>query len=179
MAIPMTLLFTLATATDVDAVVSLRAAVAQDLTMRHGRGHWSSVGSEKSVLRDIRTSHVILAWEDLQPVGTARLANKRPWAINPAYFTPTGRVLYLTDMAVVPRLQGQGIGRRCLEQAKTVAAGQEAMAIRLDAYEGPAGAGEFYAKCGFTERGRVSYRATRLIYYEMLLSPSAVRRAEL
>ena len=43
------------------------------------------------------------------------------------------------------------------------------MAIRLDAYKGPAGAGAFYAKCGFSERGRVSYRATRLIYYEMLL----------
>ena len=169
MAIPTTLLFTVAAPSDVDAVVSLRAAVAQDLTARHGRGHWSSVGSEKSVLRDIRTSHVILAWEDHLPVGTARLAAKRPWAINPAYFTPIGKALYLTDMAVMPRCQGQGIGRRCLDRAKALAAGQEAMAIRLDAYDGPAGAGGFYAKCGFNERGRVSYRATRLIYYEMLL----------
>ena len=91
MAIPMTLLFTVATPSDVDAVVSLRAAVAQDLTARHGRGHWSSVGSEKSVLRDIRTSHVILAWEDHLPVGTARLAAKRPWAINPAYSPRSAR----------------------------------------------------------------------------------------
>ena len=83
--------------------------------------------------------------------------------------TPIGKALYLTDMAVMPRCQGQGIGRRCLDRAKALAAGQEAMAIRLDAYDGPAGAGEFYAKCGFNERGRVSYRATRLIYYEMLL----------
>jgi GNAT superfamily N-acetyltransferase len=165
----MTLLFTLATASEVDAVVSLRAAVAQDLTRRHGRGHWSSVGSEKSVLRDIRTSHVILAWEDAYAVGTARLAVKRPWAINPAYFTPSAKVLYLTDMAVAPRWQRQGIGRRCLEQARVVAADHDAQAIRLDAYEGAAGAGEFYARCGFTERGRVSYRSTRLIYYEMLL----------
>src|SRR5829696_5617611 len=165
----MTLFFTIATPADVTAVVSLRAAVAADLTQRHGRGHWSSVGSEKSVLRDIRTSHVILAWEGLLAVGTARLASKRPWAINPAYFTAAGKALYLTDMAVAPRWQGQGIGRRCLDQAKAVAVEQQAMAIRLDAYDGPAGAGAFYAKCGFAERGRVSYRATRLIYYEMLL----------
>jgi GNAT superfamily N-acetyltransferase len=165
----MTLLFTLATPSEVEAVVRLRAAVAHDLTERHGRGHWSSVGSDKSVLRDIRTSQVILAWEDSVAVGTARLATKRPWAINPAYFTPASKALYLTDMAVMPRWQGQGIGRRCLEQAKAVAAGQEAIAIRLDAYDGPAGAGAFYAKCGFAERGRVSYRSTRLIYYEMLL----------
>jgi ribosomal protein S18 acetylase RimI-like enzyme len=165
----MTLLFTLATPADVEAVVSLRAAVAHDLTTRHGRGHWSSVGTERSVMRDIRTSHVILAWIDRLAVGTARLATKRPWAINPAYFTPSPSVLYLTDMAVAPRCQGQGIGRRCLEQVRVVAAEHEAQAIRLDAYEGPAGAAGFYTKCGFTERGRVSYRATRLIYFEMLL----------
>ena len=165
----MTLLFTLASASDVGAVVSLRAAVAQDLTRRHGRGHWSSVGTEKSVLRDIRTSHVILAWEGEEAVGTARLAAKRPWAINPAYFTPSSKVLYLTDMAVSPNRQRQGIGRRCLDQARVVAVEHDAQAIRLDAYEGDAGAGQFYAKCGFAERGRISYRSTRLIYYEMLL----------
>src|SRR5215217_4463942 len=165
----MTLLFTLATPSDVDSVVALRAADADDLTRRHGRGHWSSVGTDKTVLRDIRTSHVILAWDEQSAVGTARLATKRPWAINPAYFTPSTHVLYMTDMAVAPRFQGQGIGRRLLEQAKVVASDHGARAIRLDAYDGPAGAGGFYAKCGFTERGRISYRSTRLIYYEMLL----------
>ena len=65
-------------------------------------------------------------------------------------------------------MAGLGIGRRCLEHARPLPrTGGEA--IRLDAYEGPAGAGEFYAKCGFMERGRVSYRKTQLIYYEMLL----------
>jgi GNAT superfamily N-acetyltransferase len=166
----MTLLFTLATPPDVGPVVALRAAVAAELTRRHGRGHWSSVGTDKTVLRDIRTSHVILAWDDQSAaVGTARLAAKRPWAINPAYFTAASPVLYLTDMAVAPRFQGQGIGRRLLEQAKVVAADNGAGAIRLDAYDGPAGAGDFYAKCGFAERGRISYRSTRLIYYELLL----------
>jgi GNAT superfamily N-acetyltransferase len=165
----MTLLFTLATPDDLEAVVALRAAVAHDLTLRHGRGHWSSVGTERSVMRDIRTSHVILGWEEQLAVATARLAAKRPWAINPAYFTAVKDPLYLTDMAVMPRHQGRGIGRRCLEQARVVAAAHESQAIRLDAYEGPAGAGAFYAKCGFSERGRVSYRATRLIYYELVL----------
>ena len=165
----MTLLFTLATPSDVDAVVSLRAAVALDLTRRYGRGHWSSVASDKSVLRDVRTSSVILGWEQQSPVATARLATRRPWAIDPAYFTPVTKALYLTDMAVSPRWQGRGVGKRCLDQARLVAADQGASAIRLDAYDGPAGAGGFYAKCGFDERGRVSYRSTRLVYYEMLL----------
>ena len=121
------------------------------------------------MLRDIRTSQVLLAWEGVIAVATTRLATKRPWAIDPKYFTSRSRVLYMTDMAVVPRCQRLGIGRRCLEHARTFASEWPAEAIRLDAYDGPAGAGAFYAKCGFNERGRVSYRATPLIYYEMLL----------
>ncbi len=33
----------------------------------------------------------------------------------------------------------------------------------------PAGAGPFYALCGYSEMGRTTYRDTPLIYYEMLL----------
>jgi ribosomal protein S18 acetylase RimI-like enzyme len=40
-------------------------------------------------------------------------------------------------------------------------------AVRLDAYDADAGAGEFYEKCGFTEVGRVTYRLNPLIYYEL------------
>ena len=165
----MTLLFNVAAASDVQAVVGLRAAVAQHLTEQHGRGHWSCVGSEKSVLRDIGTSRVLLAWDGGVAVGTVRLTTKRPWAINPIYFTPTEQVVYLTDMAVAPAWQLRGIGRRCLDHAKIVAAQWPSSAIRLDAYDGPAGAGEFYARCGFTRRGRVTYRGTPLLYYELLL----------
>ena len=42
-------------------------------------------------------------------------------------------------------------------------------ALRLDAYDSPAGAGDFYLKCGFKERGRVVYRGDPLVYYELLL----------
>jgi hypothetical protein len=42
-------------------------------------------------------------------------------------------------------------------------------AIRLDAYDAKAGAYGFYASCGFTERGRATYRQAALIYYELLI----------
>ena len=45
-----------------------------------------------------------------------------------------------------------------------------AQAIRLDAFDAEAGAGLFYAKCGYAERGRVTYRNVPLIYYERLLA---------
>jgi GNAT superfamily N-acetyltransferase len=165
----MKLSFVRATAADLEAVASLRGAVAADLTRRYGRGHWSSVATDTGVLRDLKTAYVLLARSDCGAVGTLRLATKKPWAIDPAYFTPSRRVLYMTDMAVVPGLQGKGIGRRCIARAKVVAAEWPADVIRLDAYDAAAGAGEFYARCGFREVARVTYRQTPLVYYELLL----------
>jgi hypothetical protein len=43
------------------------------------------------------------------------------------------------------------------------------MPFALDSYDADAGAGEFYARCGFTERGRVVYKGDPLIYYQRLL----------
>ena len=42
-------------------------------------------------------------------------------------------------------------------------------AIRLDAFDCAAGAGEFYRKCGFTEAARVVYKGVPLIDFEMVL----------
>jgi ribosomal protein S18 acetylase RimI-like enzyme len=72
-------------------------------------------------------------------------------------------------MAVAPELQGQGIGRLCVEEARKITKAWPADAIRLDAYDATAGAGEFYRKCGFREVGRASYRDVPLIYFEMMM----------
>jgi hypothetical protein len=56
-----------------------------------------------------------------------------------------------------------------MEDARTIAESWPADAIRLDAYDAKAGAGSFYSKCGFHERGRVVYKGDPLVYYELLL----------
>jgi len=79
------------------------------------------------------------------------------------------RPLYLTGMAVSVTHQRQGLGRLAFDDACAVAEKWPADAIRLDAYDAEAGAGGFYDRCGFTERGRVVYKGTPLVYYERLL----------
>jgi GNAT superfamily N-acetyltransferase len=106
------------------------------------------------------------------------LATKKPWAIDVSYFTPVKRPLYLTGMAVSVAHQGQGLGRLAIEDACAFAAAWPADAIRLDSYDADAGAGAFYQKCGFRERGRVVYKGDPLIYFERLIpsSPGAAKR---
>ena len=57
----------------------------------------------------------------------------------------------------------------CLDAAKKIAIRWPSDAIRLDAYDGGPGAGNFYRKCGFREVGRATYRDVPLIYFELKL----------
>ena len=117
----------------------------------------------------IRTSRVLVARDADRIVGTLRLATKKPWAIDRAYFADVRRPLYLTDMAVLPSYQRKGVGRFMLVEAVTVARQWAGDSIRLDAYDAPAGAGAFYAKCGYRQVGRRTYRGVALLYFELLL----------
>ncbi len=158
-----------AVAADAPAIAALQNAAAGALTARFGVGHWSSLVTERSAVRALRHARVRLGRSGRRILTVLRLATKKPWAIDVAYFTQVKRPLYLTGMAVSIAHQGQGLGRRALEDARAVAAEWPADAIRLDAYDAVAGAGLFYAKCGFQERGRVVYRGNPLVYFELLL----------
>jgi len=170
----MRLVFAAATNSDAAALAALHSAVAEDLTRQFGQGHWSSAQTERGVLVALRKpkfSQILVARANRRIVGTLRLATKKPWAIDTAYFTPATRPLYLTGMAVHPNLQRQGVGRLLLKKAEAVARAWPADAIRLDAYDAKAGAGAFYAKCGFREVARVTYKQNPLLYFELLLPP--------
>jgi len=155
---------------DAPCLAALHAAVADHLTDLHGTGPWSTKTSEKGVLYAMRTSRVFVARLGTEIVGTLRLATKKPWAIDISYFSPCRRPLYLLAMAIASAKQRQGIGRRCLQEALRIAESWPADAVRLDAYDAKAGGGRFYARCGWTETGRASYRGVPLIYYEFVLA---------
>ena len=163
-----------ATATEADAgvIAALRNAVADDLTRRYGEGHWSSTSTERGVLRDLarpRFSRTVIARDGNEIVATLCLQTKKPWAIDVTYFTPVKKALYLINMAVHPGRQGKGVGRLILKEAENISRNWPGDAIRLDAWDSAAGAGPFYARCGFRETGRATYRKTPLVYFELIL----------
>jgi hypothetical protein len=165
----MKLALTLATEADAAAIASVHTAASEHLTDVFGRGHWSSTVSAKSMFLNLGRSKIYVVRLRKRIIATLKLGTKKPWAIDTKYFTVCQRPLYLTGMAVHPTRQRQGIGRSCLEEAAKIARAWPADAIRLDAYDADAGAGEFYRKCGYQEVGRASYRNNPLIYHEMLL----------
>ena len=160
-----------ATLDDAPAIAALHAAVAERLTQEFGRGHWSNGASERAVLLAFRRSRVLVARQRSRVIATLILSTRKPWAIDRSCFGACVRPLYLTNMAVAPDRQRRGLGRQCVEEARRVAREWPSDAIRLDAYDAAAGAGGFYAKCGFREVGRATYRGVPLIYFELPIEP--------
>jgi len=159
---------TVATPDDAAGVVAVRVAAADRLTRDFGAGHWSSHTNAAAVLRDLKASTVLVARDRGAVVGTLTLQTKKPWAIDVACFTPCLKALYLVNMAVTPERQRTGIGRALLAEALLAARAFPADALRLDAYDGPAGGGEFYRRCGYVAAGGKSYRGVPLLYFELM-----------
>ena len=116
----------------------------------------------------MKVSRVIAARLSGVIVGTLTLQTRKPWAIDVAYFTPARKVVYLINMAVTPERQHSGVGRALLDEALAQSRTVPFEAIRLDAYDGPAGAGEFYRRCGYTHVGGTAYRGVPLMYFELM-----------
>jgi ribosomal protein S18 acetylase RimI-like enzyme len=154
---------------DVAAIAALHDESARRLGRDFGDGPWA----RPLVLRRLDVAPgrglVRVGRCDGAVVCSLRLQTKRPWAIDPAYFTPAARALYLVNMVVAPANQRRGIGRAALDDAWSVALDWPADAIRLDAWGAAAGAGPFYERCGYAHRGYAVYRGTPLIYYERRL----------
>jgi GNAT superfamily N-acetyltransferase len=175
----MRLTFRDATEADVPAIAALQNAAAGALTARYGHGHWSSLTSERAVLQSLPHARVRIGRSGRRVLTVLRLATRKPWAIDVSHFTPVRRPLYLTGMAVSVAEQRRGLGRQALEDAHRVAAVWPAGAIRLDAYDAAAGAGGFYAACGYRACGRATYRGNPLAYYELLVQASGFARDDL
>lgn len=162
-----------AVAAEAEAIAAVRMAAANELTRRYGPGLWSSNTTTNAVELAMKHGHVIIALHDGAIAGTLTLSKRKPWAIDKSYFTRVKTPIYLTNMAVDPRAQLQGVGRALLADAdiRTRAwPGGAGQAVRLDAFDADAGAGPFYAKCGYVNRGHIVFRNAPLIYFERVLA---------
>jgi len=170
----LTLNYKILLATEVDAtpLAALHKAVADHLTGQYGHGPWSSAPTERAVLSHLlkpKFSRTLIMRGDGWIMAALRLATKKPWAIDTKYFSLAKMPLYLTGMAVHPDCQRKGLGRLLLKEAEVIAQSWPADTIRLDAFESNAGAGPFYAKCGYREVARVAYKGNPLVYFELML----------
>lgn len=160
---------------DAAAIAALRMECARRLTERHGAGAWAfAAESEGGVRAQMLASAVFIVRIRGELAATLRLSTRNPWIGDIGFFSPAERPIYLTSMAVAPSWQRAGIGRACLAQVPHHVRALQGDTIRLDTYDGPAGAGEFYRRCGFNEVHRADYHGTPLIWFERKLDAATL-----
>jgi GNAT superfamily N-acetyltransferase len=169
----------LATEEDAAAIAAVRIAAARDLVARYGPGPWGLASDTVDGVRmEVAGSTVFIARGEGTVLATLRLSLNNPWLGDTNFFTPCERAVHLTAMAVSPAHQRQGIGRACLRDVDRIARRWTTGAIRLDSHDAPAGAREFYVRCGYREVARGNYLGTPLIWFERLVSETGVENAE-
>jgi GNAT superfamily N-acetyltransferase len=158
----------IATAKDAAEVAALHCAVNEALTARYGKGAWSGRSSEKSVRFQMTRGTIYILRRRGAVVATFTLSTRKPWAIDRGYYSEGERPLYLTGMAVEPRQQRRGIGAAVLGELPAIVRMWPADSVRLCAFAGAAGAGDFYRKCGFRLVRQASYKGTPHDYFDKI-----------
>jgi GNAT superfamily N-acetyltransferase len=176
----MKLTITEATVSDVAEILELRLAVGARMQERFGNDRWAPPISERSVLRLFKGPRtrksdgatlikILVGRSRSRIVALTRMQTKKPWGFDLRYFTAGASAVYLGDVEVSPKCQGQGFGTQLMAAAVNHARAWPVDVVRTSAYDGAAGAGPFYARCGFHETGRVTYRNVPMIYFEKIL----------
>ena len=165
----MPLKLVLASADDSPELVAMRARVSQNLAKKFGEGFWAGRPTESGERFLMRIGQIYIARYRGKLIATLALSTRKPWSIDVENFRASTKPLYLRAMAVDPAQQGKGVGKRCIAEVRRIAAEAGRDVIRLDAFDCPAGAGEFYRTCGFIETARVVYKGVPLIDFEMML----------
>src|SRR5580698_4871494 len=143
---------------DIPELVAMRARVSQNLAKKFGEGFWAGRPTESGERFLMRIGQVYIARHRGKLIATLALTTRKPWSIDVKNFRACAKPLYVRAMAVDAAQQRKSAGRKCLAEARRIAEEMGRDAIRLDAFDCPAGAGEFYRKCGFTEAARVVYK---------------------
>jgi GNAT superfamily N-acetyltransferase len=150
-------------------IAAVRDDSSGDLQRRFGEGHWCGITNPDRLKREIKKGRQLyLVSSAGEPVATFAIAESGPKFLRPDWFTePQSPAMYLTGLSVVCAGQGQGVGRWCMKFIRKNVASRGFKWLRFDAYDAPAGALDFYAKCGCAERQRFDFNGVALIAIEM------------
>jgi GNAT superfamily N-acetyltransferase len=155
---------------DIGRVRAIMAGAARELSAQFGEGHWSRVRTPETLRTYVAQGTLYLVEMAGAVIGTLRLTDRKiPFYRTEWFADPKASAGYLLDTAIDPPHQQRGHGRCAMRMVEDIARSYRMKAVRLDAYGGPAGAGAFYEKCGYSLTHRGTFNGVALEYFEKLL----------
>ena len=127
---------------------------------------WGTWQEEEDTRRRCSEGHCLVAEKDARLVGTVttKLAHEQG---DPDWYRKEG-VWVVTQFAVAPEVQGEGLGSKLLTAAEAHAFHQGGTEAAIDTAEGAKHLVDFYAKRGYRHVGKVDWEGTN--YLSVLMS---------
>lgn len=169
--------------TEVEPVHNILRLCGLDMQAHLGLSHWVPPYPVERLRLDAELRQVYAVLHTNQLIATFTLGTvlSATYRLIPAVLrlwdTPLPRALYINHLALLPAMQGRGLGRQCMQTIEGMAAEQGCEAVRLDAYSRHAGLQIFYSKLGYRNVGQFLFRSERrgeaeTTCYEKLLAPA-------
>jgi GNAT superfamily N-acetyltransferase len=157
-------------ADEVEAVHEILRKCGQDMKVRLGLGHWDPPYPLDVMRRDAERGSVYTVRDADRTVGTFTIGTE-PFSYYDMtiWEAPGARAMYVSRLAVLPELQGNGIGTWCMETIEQLARDEGCAAVRLDVYGKHRKLLEFYTRLGYSWRGVVEFRGSELVCFERVL----------
>ncbi len=157
-------------ADEVDAVHDILRECGQDLKLRLGLGHWDPPNSLHLMRREAEANWVYAVRDGERTVATFTIgAEAFSYCDITIWEAPKARAAYLSRLAVLPELQGSGIGTWCMKTIEELAAVDGCAAVRLDVHGRHEKLLGFYARLGYSRRGVVRFRGADLVCFEKVI----------
>ncbi|MBK7991831.1 MAG: GNAT family N-acetyltransferase [Blastocatellia bacterium] len=149
----MTLKIKKAEVLDLAAIYKILSLCGEHLATNLGLTHWFPPYPKESIEKNILERDVYLVYKNEEIIGTFTLG------ITPVanydltrWQNPVSKVMYHNRLAILPRMQGNGLGNWCMEQIEAIACQAGCKALRFDAINHPKLLA-FYKKLGYQDLG--------------------------
>ena len=151
---------------DLDALVALYGAAAQDM-LRQGIDQWDEYYPDREILtEDVESGDMTLGLLDGEPA-CAWVVNREyePEYVSGAWEHTRGDFCVLHRLCVNPELQGRGLARQAMARMEKNALDKGFDSVRLDVFSQNLHAQRLYERLGYKRTGEVRFR--KGIFYLM------------
>ena len=141
---------------EVEVIHDILRQCGEDMKERFGLTHWIPPYPLHLLRQSAQEKRVYAVFNTEGMIATFTLGKQAPSyyaQLDDIWESAQARALYLNRLAVLPRLQGQGIGSWCLEHIEQLASEEQYEAIRFDAYARHVKLLNFYQKAGYHQKG--------------------------
>ncbi|WP_220197378.1 GNAT family N-acetyltransferase [Ktedonospora formicarum] len=147
---------------EVDELHELLRKCGEDMRDRFGLSHWVPPYPLDQMRESTVNQRVYAVEGETGLVATFTLDTQAPPYYRPDIWEePNAQAIYLHRLAVLPALQGQGIGSWCLKSIETHALTENYDAIRLDAFAPHRTLLKFYRKANYHWRATLTIQIPR------------------